>query len=164
MAFIINNDGTISPPNSPYMVWGIKKGLLVLVKNDADDKLIFDQVVPNYQLSKMNKMALIPSNHKGIAIVVKHGSFEVCDNKEDIAQHLAIGKESDAMSVFLDKHLHMLWSDCPSFALDASIIDGHFGRAPDLHKPVFLSTKGYIRHMVHVSEDGSIRFRDHMDF
>lgn len=99
------------------MVWGIRGDELVLVKKDAHDKLIFNQLIPSYQLGNLNEMPLIPSNHKGKAIVVKHGKVD--QHGHGMIQHLEIGNESEAMSIFIDKNNHMLWLDCPSLAFDA---------------------------------------------
>ena len=77
--FTVNNDRTVSPTHAPYMVFGIKgsrkeesKFELILVKNtDEEDKLVFENLKPSYDLSSLKVMALKMSSHKGKAIVIK---------------------------------------------------------------------------------------------
>ena len=136
------------------MVGEVKEYELILVKNDSQNKLIFDQLVPSYERGgKLNTMALVPSNHKGKAIVVKHGIFD--QHGYGTEQHLEIGNESNAMSVLIDKNNHMLWSDCPSLAFD--------NKYYNVARPVYLSTNNNenCSQEVIVNQDGTISLTGH---
>ena len=71
------------------MILGIKDDDLVLVKNsDFKNRLVFDKLEPSFNLKTLKVMALKPSSHKGIGIVIKD---EVTQHGHGLVQHLEIG-------------------------------------------------------------------------
>jgi len=74
--FIVNQDRTISPTHSPYMVFGIKNDELVLVKNSDSDKLVFKYLKPSYDVEKLKVLTLKASSHKGKGVVIKDGGLK----------------------------------------------------------------------------------------
>ena len=87
--FVVNQDKTISPTHSPKMTLGIKDDDLVLVKNsDFRNRLVFDKLEPSFNLKTLKVMALKPSSHKGIGIVIKD---EVAQYGHGYLQNIEIG-------------------------------------------------------------------------
>ena len=71
------------------MTLGIKDDDLVLVKNsDFKNRLVFDKLEPSFNLETLKVMALKPSSHKGIGIVIKD---EVTQYGHGMNQYLEIG-------------------------------------------------------------------------
>lgn len=66
----MNDNLTVSPTHSPFMVLGVRDDYLMLLKEGDNDVLVFKELKPSYDLKSLKVMQLVSSNHGGKGIVV----------------------------------------------------------------------------------------------
>lgn len=93
--FMVNHDKTISPCFAPNKYWGFKNGNLRLVGKTANEKLVFDKLLPTNQ-----GIFNIPLTFGNDRAIVYSGSNKQWPHGQET--HLGIGSADKAARVFLD--------------------------------------------------------------
>ena len=96
------------------MVLGLNnEDMLVLVKRNSQNRLVFDELKPCFSNEKI--MPLIPSSHPGKAVALFNSTTQY---NNGMSQMLILGDKEQAINVFIDDDHHIRDADMPFQFLD----------------------------------------------